>query len=84
MNTHVARKLVAIWTLVLVTGLATGIAPQMTLAAPAAQSGPTTWTVLVGGQAEISAQEMGPAGAWQFMRFYPETITVNVGDTGVG
>jgi len=83
MNTHVARKLVAIWTLVLVTGLATGIAPQMTLAAPAAQSGPTTWTVLVGGQAEISAQEMGPAGAWQFMRFYPETITINVGDTVV-
>jgi plastocyanin len=50
-------------------------------AAPAVQSGPTTWTVLVGGEAEITQQEKGPAGAWQFMRFYPDSITINVGDT---
>jgi plastocyanin len=24
---------------------------------------------------------MGPAGAWQFMRFYPDSITINAGDT---
>ena len=47
----------------------------------AAAAGPTTWTVLVGGQAGIVQLRQGPAGAWQFMRFYPETITVNVGDT---
>lgn len=46
----------------------------------AAQTGPTTWTVLVGGEAAIEPQEYGPSGAWQFMRFYPENITINVGD----
>lgn len=46
----------------------------------ASQTGPTTWTVLVGGEAAIEPQEYGPAGAWQFMRFYPENITIDVGD----
>ena len=46
----------------------------------AAQTSPMTWTVLVGGEAAIESQEYGPSGAWQFMRFYPENITVNVGD----
>jgi plastocyanin len=46
----------------------------------AAQNSTAGWTVLVGGQAAIEPQEYGPAGAWQFMRFYPENITVNVGD----
>jgi plastocyanin len=45
-----------------------------------AQTSPMTWTVLVGGEAAISPQEYGPSGAWQFMRFYPENITINVGD----
>lgn len=44
------------------------------------RTGPTTWTVLVGGEAAIEPQEYGPAGAWQFMRFYPENITIDVGD----
>jgi len=43
-------------------------------------NGSAVWTVLVGGEAGISPQEYGPSGAWQFMRFYPENITVNVGD----
>jgi len=40
----------------------------------------TTWTVLVGGQASIGPGEYGPSGAWQFMRFYPDNITINAGD----
>src|SRR5512137_911050 len=55
-------------------------APQSMAAAPALQ-GPTTWTILAGGQAGVQQTPMGPMGAWQFMRFYPDTITVNVGDT---
>jgi plastocyanin len=46
----------------------------------ATQTSPVTWTVLVGGEAAIEPQEYGPIGAWQFMRFYPENITINVGD----
>lgn len=46
----------------------------------AANSGPTTWTVLVGGEAALGPQEYGQSGAWQFMRFYPENITINEGD----
>jgi plastocyanin len=45
-----------------------------------ANTSPVTWTVLVGGQAAIEPQEYGPTGAWQFMRYYPENITINVGD----
>jgi plastocyanin len=44
------------------------------------QTNSKTWTILVGGEASIEPQEYGPAGAWQFMRFYPENITINVGD----
>ena len=46
----------------------------------AAKTGPVTWTVLVGGEAAVEPQEYGPSGAWQFMRFYPGNITINVGD----
>jgi plastocyanin len=46
----------------------------------AAQTSPATWTVLVGEEAAIEPQEYGLTGAWQFMRFYPENITINVGD----
>jgi plastocyanin len=51
------------------------------VAAPFEQAAPRTWTVLVGGEAGVTQQEQGPAGAWQFMRFYPDTITINQGDT---
>jgi plastocyanin len=50
-------------------------------AEPASSAGSKTWTVLVGGEGGIEKQEYGPAGAWQFMRFYPESITINAGDT---
>ncbi|HWQ18620.1 MAG TPA: plastocyanin/azurin family copper-binding protein [Methanotrichaceae archaeon] len=42
--------------------------------------GPATWTVWVGAEAGFEPQEYGLAGAWQFMRFYPENITINAGD----
>ena len=45
------------------------------------QTTPMSWTVLVGGEAAIEPGEYGPAGSWQFMRFYPENITINAGDT---
>jgi plastocyanin len=78
---YLLRKLGTAGMLILVAGLAAGgIVPQA-IAAPAAQAEPTTWTVLVGGQAEVVQQDQGPAGAWQFMRYYPGSITINVGDT---
>jgi plastocyanin len=46
----------------------------------AAQTSSRVWTVLVGGEAAIEPQEYGAAGAWQFMRFYPENMTIDVGD----
>jgi plastocyanin len=71
----------AFWvTVLLSTGLLFGLSPQPASAA-AGKAEPTTWTVQVGGQAEVEQGEYGPAGAWQFMRFYPETITINAGDT---
>ncbi|MEJ2558316.1 MAG: hypothetical protein P8186_19285 [Anaerolineae bacterium] len=73
---HLLRKLGTAGLLILMIGLvAGGIVPQA-IAAPAAQAGPTTWTVLVGGQAEVVQQGQGPAGAWQFMRYYPGSITI--------
>jgi plastocyanin len=78
---HLLRKVATAGMLILVIGLAAGgIVPQA-IAAPATQAGPTTWTVLLGGQAEVVQQDQGPAGAWQFMRYYPGSITINVGDT---
>ncbi len=62
--------------LIAIADTASGRSPPIN----ATQTGPTTWTVLVGGEAAIEPQEYGPAGAWQFMRFYPENITINVGD----
>jgi plastocyanin len=78
---HLWRKIGTVGMLILMLGLAAGAVPPQTLAAPAPQNGPTTWTVLVGGQADIQQQPEGPAGAWQFMRFYPDSITINAGDT---
>jgi plastocyanin len=74
------QKLGSIVAITVLAGILVGPAAQLALAA---QTGPTTWTVLVGGEAQISQQPEGPAGAWQFMRFYPETITINAGDTVV-
>jgi LPXTG-motif cell wall-anchored protein len=52
------------------------------LAAPPGQSGgPQTFTVLVGTEAGIQKLASGPAGVWQIMKYYPDTITVNEGDT---
>jgi plastocyanin len=62
--------LIAVWVFVTVAGT------PRAFAAPAAQSGPTTWTVLVGAETQGSAM-----GAWQFMRFYPDSITINEGDS---
>lgn len=45
--------------------------------------GAKTWTVMVGGEADVQQLEEGPAGSWQFMRFYPENLTINSGDTVV-
>ena len=56
---------------------------RQALAAPAKQAGPQTWTVLVGAQAEMQQTDMGQAGAWQIMKFYPDKLTVNAGDTVV-
>jgi plastocyanin len=75
---QVLQKFGAIGMLVLLAASLT--APQSWAAAPAPQS-PTTWTVILGGQAGVQQTAMGPMGAWQFMRYYPGTITVNVGDT---
>jgi plastocyanin len=64
----------------LTLGILSGVAFAQVQNAGAASASPTVWTVLVGGEAAISPQEYGPSGAWQFMRFYPENITINVGD----
>ena len=68
---NVLRKLRLANTLVLLVGLFAWGGGQA-MAAPPAQGGPRTWTVLTGGEAEIEQADIGPAGAWQFMRFYPE------------
>lgn len=58
-----------------------GSFPIFTPPASAAAT-PTTWTVLVGGQGELTKGENGTMmAAWQFMRFYPDNITINSGDT---
>ncbi len=47
-------------------------------AAPAAQAGPTDWTATAGHQIFTEA---GEKPSWQAMHFYPETLTINAGDT---
>ena len=80
---HHLLKFKMIWILLLVIAIAASIPVGQTQAAPAAQNGPKTWTVLVGGQAGVTDTAMGPVGVWQFMRFYPDKITINEGDTVV-
>jgi plastocyanin len=73
-----------VWTIgvmILVVGLVIGAVPYQALAAPVRQATPATWTVLVGAETDVQQTEAGPAGAWQILRFYPNNITVNVGDT---
>lgn len=77
------RNLGLFFAAALLAGLAMTTSTGQVGAATANAPAPRTWTVLVGGEAGITQQEMGPAGAWQFMRFYPDTITINVGDTVV-
>lgn len=79
---YLSHRWVAVSTAICVLTLAIFICAALAQVqhAEAAKTGPVTWTVLVGGEAAIESQEYGPSGAWQFMRFYPENITVNVGD----
>src|SRR6185369_15232183 len=72
---NVLRKLRLANTLVLLVGLLAWGGGQA-MAAPYAQGAPKTWTVLTGGEAGTES-----AGAWQVMRFYPQNITINEGDT---
>lgn len=76
------RKLTSFVLALLIAALALGRA-GVVAAAPAQQtSGPQTWTVLVGSESEMQTLENGTkAGAWQTMKFYPDKITINEGDT---
>jgi plastocyanin len=49
-------------------------------AAPAAQAGPQTWTVMVG---QAITTTPGEKPAWQAMKFYPANLTIHEGDTVV-
>ncbi len=49
-------------------------------AAPAQQTGPTTWTVIAG---QAIHTQPGPYSTWMSMRFYPETLTIDAGDSVV-
>ena len=76
-----SRKFTLLAMVLLLIGLAGGRSGTAS-ASPDHQAGSAqSWTVLVGGQGEIEQTEHGPAGAWQFMKFYPNRVTVNVGDT---
>ena len=46
-----------------------------------AAADPVTWTVLVGAEAGLEQTDTGMGAQWEFMRFYPESITINAGDT---
>lgn len=78
---HSRRNLVLFLFAALFSGVVMSAGASYVAAAPSEQAGPRTWTVLVGGEAGITQQEGGPAGTWEFMRFYPDTITINEGDT---
>ncbi len=75
------RNLALLVVAVLFSGVVMSAGANRVVAAPSGQVTPRTWTVLAGGEAAVTQQEQGPAGAWQFMRFYPDTITINAGDT---
>ena len=47
-------------------------------AAPAAQPGAQTWTVMVG---QAIATMPGDKANWQALKFYSDNITINAGDT---
>lgn len=50
-------------------------------AAPASQTGAQNWTVLAGGESAPEPGPVHPTSAWTYTRFYPDKITVHVGDT---
>jgi plastocyanin len=50
-------------------------------APPAATAGSQTWTVLAGGQSAPEPGPEHPTSAWTYTRFYPDKITVHIGDT---
>jgi plastocyanin len=51
-------------------------------AAAPSEANPVTWTVLVGGESAVTMTSDGKMlASWEFMRFYPDTITINEGDT---
>lgn len=50
-------------------------------APPAASAGSQTWTVLAGGQSAPEPGPEHPTSAWTYTRFYPDNITVHIGDT---
>jgi plastocyanin len=81
MTRNRSQNLGTIMMVILLVGMIVGIAPHQAWAAPAQQAEATTWTVLTGAQAEVEQTEAGPAGAWQLLNFYPNKITINVGDT---
>lgn len=82
MQMKIRRLVMTVAAVALLIVVTVGAAGKAT-AAPARQAGPQTWTVLVGAQAEIEQTDMGPAGAWQLMKFYPDKLTINEGDTVV-
>lgn len=46
-----------------------------------APTGSTTWTVVAGSETIMEQTEHGMMGAWQYAKFYPDQLAVNVGDT---
>lgn len=74
-----SRKLRALNTSVLVASLmAFAVAAGPAAASQASQPAGQTWTSLVGNA--ISTEQGRPA-SWQSIRFFPETITINQGDS---
>jgi plastocyanin len=60
--------------------LVSGVSARPAAAAPAAQTGPTTWTVYAG---QAITTQAGEKPNWQAMKFYPANITIHAGDTVV-
>ena len=76
---NVVRLLTSLLMLPALLVAAVGSAPAM--AAPAAQAGAQTWNVLAGGESAPEPGPEHPSSAWTYTRFYPDKITVHVGDT---
>jgi plastocyanin len=46
-----------------------------------AAADPVTWTVLVGAEGGLEQIDTGTGARWEFLRFYPDSITIDAGDT---